>query len=194
MKNVSSGSRITWPTSPQKWQVGFEKPFGSLDEYYAWLKNNEYSAILFDGSMLQISFDFQLSDLVSYRMVYYPCPIELTLQEQMLLREFPVFEVIDAYSEAKERFRAKSPIRFEFDLESATSTHPASHMTMLTNNCRVPVYGPLSLGHFVSFVFRNFYPDIFDRHRFVRDWPTRIGPRTLEMSDQRSLMYLNFGN
>lgn len=193
-KHLSSIIRITWPSRPQNWRLGFEKPFGSIEEYFAWLKNDEYSAILFDGSMLQISFEFQWRDLVAHRLVYYPCPVELSYEEQMLLKELPVTEVIDAYADARDRFRAKSPIRFDFDAVAVTPTHPASHMTILTNDCRLPVYGPLSLGHFVTFVFRNFYPDICEQHKFVREWPARVGPKTIELSDQHHLIYLDFSH
>ena len=183
----SSIIRITWPSQPQNWRQGFEKPFGSIDEYFAWLKNNQFSAILFDGSMLQISFDLRWGNLIAHRLVYYPCPIELNDEELMLLREFPVIEVIDDYTDTRDRFRTKSPIRFDFDEKAGTSTHPTSHMTMLTNDCRLPVYGPLSLGHFVTFVFRNFYPNIWEQHEFVREWPTKVERQTIEPSDQDHL-------
>ena len=186
-KQETSSIRVTWPSRSQNWRLGFGKPFGSIDEYFAWLENGEYSAILFDGSMLQISFDFRWGDLIAHRLVYYPCPIELSNEEQMLLRELPVVEVIDAYAGALDRFRTKSPIRFDFDAEAGTSAHPASHMTMLTNDCRLPVYGPLSLGHFVTFVFRNFYPRLCERHKFVREWPARVERQTIEPSDQHHL-------
>ncbi len=179
--------RITWPSRSQNWRLGFGKPFGSIDEYLAWLKSGEYSAILFDGSMLQISFEFQGGDLIAHRLLYYPCPIELSDEEQRLLRELPVLEVIDAYSDVRDRFRTKSPIRFDFDAEAGTSAHPASHLTMLTNDCRLPVYGPLSLGHFVTFVFRNFYPKICEQHEFVRTWRSRVGQQTINPSEQRHL-------
>ena len=96
MERQASSTRITWPSRSQNWRLGFGKPFGSIDEYVAWLESGEYSAILFDGSMLQISFEFQSKDLIAHRLAYYPCPIELTDEEQRLLRELPVLEVIEA--------------------------------------------------------------------------------------------------
>ena len=187
MERQASSTRITWPSRSQNWRLGFGKPFGSIDEYVAWLESGEYSAILFDGSMLQISFEFQWKDLIAHRLAYYPCPIELTDEEQGLLLELPVLEVIEAYADARDRFRTKSPIRFDFDAEAGTSAHPASHMTMLTNDCRLPVYGPLSLGHFVTFVFRNFYPKICEQHEFVKTWPSRVERQTINPSEQRHL-------
>lgn len=184
---ISSHIRVGWPSTDHGWKSGFDNPFGSFNEYLAWLQFREYSAVLFDASILQISFNFHRNRLISHRLVYYPCPLELDSSDLDLLNEEPILDVIDIYMNDSGRFRARSPIRFDFNADSMQLEHPASHMTMLTNECRMPVYGPVSLGHFIDFVFRNFYSDIWQQHEFIREWPTSIEQRTISTSEQRYL-------
>lgn len=183
---ISSHVRVGWPSTDHGWKSGFDNPFGSFNEYLAWLQFREYSAVLFDASILQISFNFHRNRLISHRLVYYPCPLELE-DDRDLLRDEPIIDVIETYLIDLHRFRAKSPVRFDFDINAGRPEHPASHMTMLTNECRMPVYGPVSLGHFIDFVFRNFYPDIWQQHEFIREWPISINQRTISTSEQRYL-------
>lgn len=184
---IADKARVTWPSRPDSWRYAFDSPFASLDEYMAWIRGMEYSAILFDASILQLSFEFEGDDLIAHRLVYYPCPLELDSSDLDLLNEEPILDVIDIYMNDSGRFRARSPIRFDFNADSMQPEHPASHMTMLTNECRMPVYGPVSLGHFIDFVFRNFYPDIWQQHEFIREWPISINQRTISTSEQRYL-------
>ena len=55
-------------------------------------------AILFDGSLIQISYDFDYSELVGHRLLYFPCPFDL---DPELLQTLPLVDVIDFYRDGE---------------------------------------------------------------------------------------------
>lgn len=185
--HASASVRVSWPSQPDRWRSAYNLPFGSIEQYYGWLESGEYSAILYDGAILQLSFDFWHSDLVGHCLAYYPCPFRLSNEELSEFRERPVNEVLYQYLDDFSRFRARSPLRFDFDERAATPEHPASHLTLVKGDCRWAVFGPLSLGHFVTFVFRHFYPSLWQQHEFIREWPMAVSKRTLPQVGQREL-------
>jgi hypothetical protein len=56
------------------------------------------------------------------------------------------------------------------DPELQTETHPASHLHLLDEVCRWPVFGPICVGHFIRFIFRHFYPKIWSEFEKLRNW------------------------
>src|SRR5208282_2190032 len=44
------------------------------------------------------------------------------------------------------------------------------HLHISRDSCRVPVQAPLSVGRFVRFVLRHFYPGAWQAHKFLREW------------------------
>jgi hypothetical protein len=91
---------------------------------------------------------------------------------RQMLREEPILDVISLLREQGEKFlRLRAPVRFDYDPNSATLVHPAAHLTFNHHECRMPVKGPLSLGHFVDFIFRNFYPEQWQAHALLREQP-----------------------
>ena len=43
--------------------------------YYSMLENGDYSILLNDGGIIQVSLDYSDSNLVGHRYAYVPCPI-----------------------------------------------------------------------------------------------------------------------
>jgi hypothetical protein len=85
--------------------------------------------------------------------------------------------------------RLRSALRFDFDQDAATQAHPASHLTIAHQDCRIAVFAPLSVGHFVRFVFRNFYPHAWKDHAFLRDWPLHQFNRCIH-TDHRNELFI----
>ena len=53
----------------------------------------------------------------------------------------------------------KSPIRFDYSIEKTRiKIHSISHFHLNFSHTRIPVFGPLSVGHFGRFVCKYFYP------------------------------------
>lgn len=69
----------------------------------------------------------------------------------------------------EEYLRLRTPVRFDFDPDAAAERHPASHLSLNDQDCRIPVRGPMSLGHFIEFVFRHFYSSVWAKHDFLAD-------------------------
>jgi len=161
--------------------------FASVDEYCDYLRYSSYSAILFDGSLLQVSYEYYRRSLVKHRLCFYPCPFEVDID---LLQSEPILDVIDAYREDGEEYlRLRSPIRFDYNQDMYSKDHPTTHVHMLKPCCRCAVVAPLSLGHFVKFVFSNFYPRAWKDHEFIRQWPQWLGNRTITPDEEKSLHF-----
>jgi hypothetical protein len=141
-------------------------PFGSVAEYRGFVESEAYSALLSDGSLLHLSYDFQDSVLVGHRLLYYPCPFIIDAE----MAEEPILDVLEFCWNNLELFRLRSAVRFDFDLQRAAVNHPASHVHFQHEECRLPVVAPLSVGRFVEFVFRNFYPHWWSEHEFLRNF------------------------
>lgn len=158
------GGRVSWASRRPAGRFIEERDRHSLDVYRGWLEAAAYSALLFDGSLLQVTYDFSGRELTAHRLAWVPCPFAI---DPELLQVGSPLEVIDMYADGGPGdIELRTPIRFDFDLERAVEDHPATHMTLNSSSCRLACAAPLRLGHFTDFVFRNFYPDLWRAHPF----------------------------
>jgi len=163
----------------------FRSGFATISDYYNCLTNGAYSAVLLDGAILQISYDFEGDELIAHRLVYYPCPFEV--DTELLLSE-PIVDIIELYqSGSGTHVRLRSPLRFDYERDAQQPGHPAVHLTLLYEHCRWAIVAPLSPGHFVRFIFRHFYPHLWEVHDFLRNWPQELGHRTITEEEERIL-------
>ena len=171
-------NRLTWRASVADTRFLANRGTTSLYQYRAWLEAGQYSALLFDGAMLQVSYDFVGHALVAHRLAWVPSPFSM---DPELLEVFPLLEVFDTYAEGKPGdVVLHTTVRFDFDLERALPNHPAAHMSINSAECRIPCAAPLRLGHFIDFVFRNFYPVIWRAHPYLDSVSrTAWGPHTV---------------
>jgi hypothetical protein len=187
-ERVGARVRVTWRSSSVDVAPLTASPFASIGEYYQYVLNQAYLAILFDGALLQISFDFRGKKVVGHRLCYYPCPFEIPPEE---FTEIPILDLIEIYQEAAlDLLRLRSPLRFDYDPRNPTEGHPASHLHMIRSHCRCPVFGPVTLGHFIHFIFCYFYPPLWREHRFLRELPRELGEKTIMPVEEA---YLHFG-
>jgi len=176
--------RVTWPMKSTLSSVLI--PFGTIKEYMRILEARAYSAVLFDGALLQISYDIVHNRIMGHRLCYYPCPFDI---DRDLLLEEPILDIVEAYASSESTdVRLRSPIRFDFSRREG-ATYASSHVHLLWSHCRCPVFAPLSLGHFVRFVFSNFYPDLWCRHSFLQEWPQEPTRRTISPDQECSLHF-----
>jgi hypothetical protein len=181
--NASGGSALVTWSSPDADGAVFQNDFASLGEYLHFLKNGVFSAVLFDGSLLQISYELKRGQVVWHRLCYYPCPIQISIEE---LEEVTIADFIEEIDlpELKGRLRLNSPIRFDFDPQAANASHPSSHLTANRDCCRIPVRSYLDARRFIEFVFSNFYPDIWQKHTSVLKLSVDDPPLIIESDDQ----------
>jgi hypothetical protein len=170
--------RLTWPSAKLAAGVFNDFGFGSIAEYAKYLREGHYTSLLRDGGLLQISFDFKDDVLAGYRFCFYPCPLVLPPNEdsvdwdvfiQLLVDDlYDHIEMCESWENDTEgtqvstnsqhqRLRLQAPIRFDFARDT-DPPEPASHVHIGYPESRIPVYAPLSAGHFLHFVISHFYP------------------------------------
>ena len=141
--------------------IGMVSDFGvSLPEFVRLLEKQQFSAVFDDYSILMIECSFSADRIRRHRYSYIPCPVEprLIVDRPQLI---PIDEWIsDRVSTAQSSpFRSMGTYRFDFDMalaESLVEGHPASHLTFASPSCRMPVCSPMSISHFLNFIFDNF--------------------------------------
>jgi hypothetical protein len=178
------GGRITWRgTEPNE---GFlpERRFPTCNSYKVWVHARAYSAVLFDGSLLQLTYDFAGRSVVAHRLAWVPCPFHLDAQ---LLRTEPLLDIIELYG-AVDEVVLFSTVRFDFDILAARPGHPASHFTVNSADCRIACAAPMRLGRFVGFVFGNFYPEIYEADAYLQGISNApLGPHTLTADEMNGI-------
>lgn len=172
--------RLTW-ASQNGATLGelFRSASCTLESYFNWLEQREYSILMHDGSMMQFTFDFKNGRVVGHRLCFIPCPFEVDDELREFFRSEPVANVLRELSWESSRLRLRTPIRFDYDPDAAGDDHPDSHMTLNTDQCRMPVFAPLCLGDFIRLIFRNFYVEIYNAHEFVAKFRTEASATCL---------------
>ncbi|WP_030978940.1 DUF2290 domain-containing protein [Streptomyces sp. NRRL S-1824] len=186
------GTRVSWhatdPGAP--FLVGRGDP--TLEDYQRWVRSGAYSAILFDGSLLQITYEVEEGEVSGHRLAYVPCPYRL---DRDLVRQEPILDVVDLHVAAEPtNMVLHSAIRFDFDPGAAAPGHPAAHLTINSADCRIACAAPMHIGRFTDFIFRHFYPDLWQAHLpfFSRSSTRDAGARTLT-DDERNNPHLFWG-
>lgn len=156
LREFGSSKFVTWDAAGGQFThlLGGEL---TLDGYAALVKARTFSAVLRDGSLLQISYSFDLKSVVKHRLCFIPCPLDLTSDD---MAQFPLLDWLESVGSPSAEIQLRGPVRFDFDLAAAEAEHPAVHLTVGSSVCRIPVERPLSVGEFAQFVVHNFYPDV----------------------------------
>jgi len=175
---VNYDGRVTWPArggSP----LPAKKRMPTLSDYRSWLGKGVYSAVLLDGALIQLTYDYAaINMLTGHRLAYVPCPFNV---DHELLNELPFEDVMDLYSgDSADNVLLSSTVRFDYDAGRAGVGHPAAHLTFNTPSCRIACAEPMRLGRFVEFVFRNFYPHLWSIHPYLGQVSSRaLSDRTI---------------
>lgn len=174
-------------------------PIHTVEEYLSFIKSRHFSVLLFDGSLLQITYTFEGNRLVKHRLCFCPCPFEempeLLAEGEALLDVIELFisgegeKALLQYESGK--MRLQSSIRFDFDEKSFGENHPASHLTLSNMECRIPVFAPLSIGHFIQFIFKHFFSKQWEKHSFIRQWSCKRLNRTITSEEEQKHIYLD---
>jgi hypothetical protein len=189
-KQSNTVSRVTFASeSPDRSPVcGAE---ASFSDYLRNLRHRQFSAVLNDGSLIQLSCTFDRSDIIAHRFGYLPCPISFDLAELNNdcdeFTELEDFLLLLSDEELTDRLKIRPVLRFEYDPKHLDDNHPASHLHIGKSHCRIPVSAPVSFGHFVRFLFRNFYPTIFQSTNLWGDGPPNPLTRTLVREEHREM-------
>ena len=162
--------------------------FATIQEFRELVEKRQYTMILLDGSLLQLSYVFERNNLVKHRLGYFPCPFVMDPSDITGLGLIDLIDILelDGFSDS---IRLRSPLRFDYDRDAAKPGHPASHLHLSHEECRVPVHSPLCIGRFLDFVFRHFYPTIWEEQSFIRRWPRQRLTRCIDEQDRKHLHF-----
>ncbi|GHT06340.1 hypothetical protein AGMMS5026_01910 [Endomicrobiia bacterium] len=129
-----------------------------IDRYKKFIENKFYNFILFDGALIQIFYRFKEDEIVEHRLAYVPSSITLTSEECYNESIIGMIDMIkDDKIELNKRLNDRATIRFDFDRNNSSEDHPASHLTFISNSCRIPVCSPITPNGFIRFILENFY-------------------------------------
>lgn len=196
---------LTWANAPDRLFDALVGKFASINEYRNLIENRHYHCMLFDGSIIQFGYLFTNNTLSKHRNCYYSCPLIITssdieaiqsghdfvtLFDLLLTQEIDTLRAgisKSEFSNEQNLLRFSTPFRFDYDPSSQTDTHPASHLHVLNEECRWPVFGPISVGHFVRFVFRHFYPKVWSQYDVLRNWGLQFHTRSITDQERGEL-------
>ena len=150
----------------------------SIEQYTEIVKRRDFNFCLYDGSLIQIHYQVSNDGIIKHRLCYVPCPFFYPTEEHIGLGLCDIPDLMNE-SDFRREIRLCSPIRFDFDAKFFDDKHSHSHVTLNRSTCRLPAYGPVSLGHFIRFIFRYFYEEKFEASSWWHDYSPRIYTKTL---------------
>lgn len=169
---LESPTRVTWHSTRGDADFLLNRDNLTIEGYLHWLESGHYSALMPDGALIQITYEFDASGIAGHRLAYVPCPVSINdrASRELLDEGFPWGDVIRMKLSETERVLMKTAIRFDFDPANAGENHPATHFTVNTVDCRIACATPLRLGRFLDFVFRTFYPALYREYDYLRSF------------------------
>ena len=156
----------------------------TVDDYLEAMHSLSYSLVMIDGGLVQISMDFDESDVVGYRFVFLPCPVRMKKSHlsAVIGRGESIAECVARFIEGNDQvpFVIRAPFRFEYSERDGLIEHSKSHVRLGTLDGRIAVSDRLTVGRFLKFIFSNFYQDEFknlESSTLLRDLSPTEGDR-----------------
>ncbi len=146
--------------------------FLKIEQYKKILENGSYLCVLFDGSIIRVSYTICNNILVAHNLLWWPAPYKY---ENVTLNDVePVQMISDFLGDEQwyENIEMRSPIRIDYDPreEIVNIKHPPVHMHLEHKDCRIYVEKPLCFNRFIKYIFENFYPNAniyLDNHDYI---------------------------
>jgi hypothetical protein len=161
-------NRITWATSGVRPEIS-SFPISNVGEYLLFLEGRHYQFLLIDGSLIQMSYDFnRAGEIKNSRLVWYPCPVQFTPEE---LEYESIKELV--VTAPTETIACRSPIRLDFSPDQISQNHSSTHIHLGMEEFRLPVHRAMEPSRFIRFIIRTVYPNIWDTYtefRKCEDW------------------------
>ncbi|AFM42753.1 hypothetical protein Desaci_3875 [Desulfosporosinus acidiphilus SJ4] len=144
--------------------------FLKLEQYKKIIRNNSYLCILYDGSLIRVSYTFQNNILLGHNLLWWPAPYAYP---NVTIDDFSPSELMEEFLNDltwHEVLNMRSPVRIDFDPKVASEIHPATHIHMQHKDCRMYVEKPLCFNRFINFILKNNYPNLrfdFDDYDYI---------------------------
>ena len=135
--------------------------FLRIGQYLQIVKDNAYFALLSDYSIIRGSFTYDnKGNLLCENLLWWPCPVNVDRDAVEELGVADAVELILYENKIASQLRMRTPIRIDFDYSNDTSEHPAAHMHMQHENCRINTIEPICFNKFIRYITKCFYPGI----------------------------------
>ncbi len=182
-------TRVSWHPINPRFAFLDSREHTTIGQYRNWITGGNYTCVLFDGALLQISYTIERGQVSGHRLAYIPCPWDI---DSSLIEEgIPLDEILEFYD--SDAISMKSPVRFDFDPKAGRPGHPVSHMTFNSVDCRIACIAPLHAHRFTNFVFQHFYADIWSAHReFFAVAPFRHLGEPVILAEERDDMHIGW--
>lgn len=162
---------ITWKNH-ESGRFNTGEYFLNLEQYKKILNNNSYLCILYDGSIIRVSYTFENNVLMGHNLLWWPAPYNY---KGITLDDMSPNELMDEFlndNRWDEVLRMRSPIRVDYepDPEKVNESHSPTHIHMQNKDCRMYVKNPLCFNRFMNFILKNYYPNLifeFDKHDYI---------------------------
>lgn len=126
-----------------------------IRHYIQILQNNDFNLMFADGSLIQVAYKVANDAIQWHRLCYFPCPIIFSNED---IQEYTILDLFEVLSDQELHARTQmvTYFRFDFDRDFTDNRHAYSHFTFGNSECRVPVFGPISLANFFDFIADHF--------------------------------------
>lgn len=135
--------------------------FLKLEQYKQIINNQSYLCVLFDGSLIRVSYTIKNGCIVGHNLLWWPAPYKYS---GVSLDDVPPKQMLSDFLEDDkwyENIEMRSPVRIDYDprKEVVSSAHPPVHMHIEHMECRIFIEKPMCFNSFIKLIFNNFYPD-----------------------------------
>ena len=175
-------THITIPNEPDltigiKNDIGYQKIYDRLDQ------TKSFNFRMLDGAIVQLLYKFKDADLDSHRLSYFPSPSLESFQNEPEL-----YDKDEIYADILKKNIVPFPIRFDYsadDVKHIDIHHPKSHLTLgQYQNCRIPVFAPISPIVFIKFLLKNLYNTAYQSYESKINIPITFFPSCITYNEQ----------
>jgi len=158
--NLKGFERVTWPTKSSGNATAY--PFGSLEQYLEWVREGEFMCLLFDYSLIRVSYECMGNTIIGHNLLYWPCPIDFLGDVETIS---DLCDGIEMCLESPRRhseivdLAMRTPMRFDFDPARESSNHPLIHLHTQFEDARMSVQQAMCFPAFMKKIIRTFYHD-----------------------------------
>ncbi|WP_198167346.1 DUF2290 domain-containing protein [Microbispora sp. ATCC PTA-5024] len=158
-----TGKRVSWHSYNPALEFVGSRDYATVKEYLDWVANASYSALLYDASLIQVTYDVEDDKVIGHRLAYIPCPY--IIDRSLLEEGWPIADIVEMYESDGTEVALRSHVRFDYDPAAASTYHPAAHLTINSPSCRIGCVAPMHVHRFLDFIFRHFYHPLWLAHQ-----------------------------
>ena len=171
--NNVNGTLLTWPNHKSN-RLNCGKKFLSLEQYFYFLENRAYTCLLKDYSIIRACYTIKKGKVLESNLLWWPSPIPNI--EKILITDDNICNYRDLVNQQLSDIGnlpivMRTPIRFDYDSKVSNENHPYSHVHFNNSECRLCVNKIIDFNEFISFIYKNFYPEIYSEYKFWNKLP-----------------------